>query len=80
MVRLTGHGEPPVPVADPGLFARPVAQAFAQRRKTLRNSLKGMLDDAAIRAACVDPSARPETLALGEFAALAELAGRRRPA
>lgn len=48
-----------------------VKQAFGQRRKTLRNSLSGCLNEAAIAAAGVDPAARPETLALGQWMALA---------
>ena len=52
-------------------FARVVAAAFSQRRKTLRNSLGGLLTQAQITAAGVDPSARPETLPPAQFAALA---------
>jgi 16S rRNA (adenine1518-N6/adenine1519-N6)-dimethyltransferase len=48
-----------------------VAQAFGQRRKTLRNTLKGLLDAEAIEAAGIDPQRRAETLSLQEFAALA---------
>jgi len=48
-----------------------VAAAFSQRRKTLRNSLAGLLDAAQIAAAGVDPGARPETLRPEQFAALA---------
>ncbi|HKJ77527.1 MAG TPA: 16S rRNA (adenine(1518)-N(6)/adenine(1519)-N(6))-dimethyltransferase, partial [Gammaproteobacteria bacterium] len=40
------------------------------RRKTLRNALRGLADDAAFAAADVDPGRRAETLTLGEFAAL----------
>lgn len=63
--------EPPFPIADTAAYARTVAAAFAQRRKTLRNSLSGLLDAAAIAAAGVDPGARPETLSPAQFAALA---------
>jgi 16S rRNA (adenine1518-N6/adenine1519-N6)-dimethyltransferase len=48
-----------------------VAAAFSQRRKTLRNSLRGLLDSHAIEAAGIDPGARPETLPPAAFAALA---------
>ncbi|MEE4377710.1 MAG: 16S rRNA (adenine(1518)-N(6)/adenine(1519)-N(6))-dimethyltransferase, partial [Candidatus Competibacteraceae bacterium] len=41
-----------------------------QRRKTLRNTLRGLLDDEALTTVGVDPVARPETLELAEFAAL----------
>jgi 16S rRNA (adenine1518-N6/adenine1519-N6)-dimethyltransferase len=63
--------EPPFPIADTAAYARTVAAAFAQRRKTLRNSLSGLLDATAIAAAGVDPGARPETLSPAQFAALA---------
>ncbi len=71
MVRLTPHDAPPVAVADPAQFARVVAQAFSQRRKTLRNSIRTLLTDAEITGCGIDPQRRAETLSLGEFAALA---------
>ena len=50
--------------------------AFGQRRKTLRNALSALCDDAAIRAAGIDPSARGETLSVADFIRLANaLAG-----
>ncbi|MEW6646472.1 MAG: 16S rRNA (adenine(1518)-N(6)/adenine(1519)-N(6))-dimethyltransferase RsmA [Pseudomonadota bacterium] len=70
IVRLEPYAEPPVDV-DAGALERLVAQAFSQRRKTLRNTLKGLLDAAAIEAAGIDPQRRAETLSLEEFAALA---------
>ncbi|MDX1605204.1 MAG: 16S rRNA (adenine(1518)-N(6)/adenine(1519)-N(6))-dimethyltransferase RsmA [Candidatus Competibacterales bacterium] len=73
VVRLQPHARPPVALHDPAGFAELVAQAFAQRRKTLRNSLRGYLSAAAIAAAGVDPAARPETLDLAAFAALSNL-------
>jgi 16S rRNA (adenine1518-N6/adenine1519-N6)-dimethyltransferase len=53
-----------------------VRAAFSQRRKTLRNSLAGMTGsvptaEAALRAAAVDPTARPETVDLAGFVAIA---------
>ena len=50
-----------------------VRQAFGQRRKTLRNSLRTLLDEQAIEAAGVDPGTRPERLSLPEFLVLARL-------
>jgi len=75
VVRLTPRAAPAVDVPDLARFERLVARAFSQRRKTLRNSLRGWLDESAIRAAGVDPGARPETLGLESFAALARAAG-----
>ncbi|HEX9803197.1 MAG TPA: 16S rRNA (adenine(1518)-N(6)/adenine(1519)-N(6))-dimethyltransferase RsmA [Gammaproteobacteria bacterium] len=72
IVRLTPYTEKPVTVRDEGCLRRVVAQAFGQRRKTLRNNLKPLLDSAAIEALGIDPGRRPETLSLKEFAALAD--------
>jgi 16S rRNA (adenine1518-N6/adenine1519-N6)-dimethyltransferase len=55
----------------PPAFARTVAAAFSQRRKTLRNALRVLVDVEAIVAAGVDPGARPETLTPAQFAAIA---------
>lgn len=54
-------------------FGRVVAAAFAQRRKTLRNALRSLLDATEIESAGVDPGARPETLSPEAFGALARL-------
>jgi len=48
------------------------ATAFRQRRKTVSNSLKGVVEPAALAAAGVDPSARPETIAPQAWIRLAE--------
>jgi 16S rRNA (adenine1518-N6/adenine1519-N6)-dimethyltransferase len=68
---LHAHPSPPFPIVDQQAYARVVAAAFGQRRKTLRNSLAGLLEPAQIAAAGVDPTARAETLAPSQFAALA---------
>lgn len=41
--------------------------AFANKRKTLRNNLKGHLDDAALESMGIDPQARAETLDIKAF-------------
>jgi len=53
-------------------LAAVVQTAFNQKRKTLRNSLRTLLDEQTIEGAGINPAARPETLALSEFLALAE--------
>jgi 16S rRNA (adenine1518-N6/adenine1519-N6)-dimethyltransferase len=60
----------PVRVANPVLFERVVKHAFAQRRKTLANALKGVVENPAtvLAAAGIDGRRRPETLDLAEFA------------
>ncbi|KZC42499.1 MULTISPECIES: 16S rRNA (adenine(1518)-N(6)/adenine(1519)-N(6))-dimethyltransferase RsmA [Rhodanobacter] len=52
-----------------------VKAAFGQRRKTLANALRQLLDADAIRRAEVDPKARAETLAPADFVRLAKVYG-----
>ncbi len=47
---------------DPRRLASILASAFGQRRKTLRNSLAGVADEAALEAVGIDPAARAETV------------------
>jgi len=58
--------------ADPELLHAVVKAAFGQRRKTLSNALRQLLDAEAIRSADVDPRTRAETLAPGDFVRLAK--------
>ena len=73
IVRLIPHQTPPIQVDDETIFAQLVTQSFSQRRKTLRNTLKGLLSADEISAAGVDPTQRAETLDLTAFAALANM-------
>ena len=76
VVRLTPYEKPKVTVKDIALLNRVVTQAFSQRRKTLRNTLKKLIDTETISGLDIDPSRRPETLSLEEYARLADaLAG-----
>jgi 16S rRNA (adenine1518-N6/adenine1519-N6)-dimethyltransferase len=77
VVRLTRLKAPRAPVVDEERFIRVVKAAFAQRRKTLLNSLKSDRSLAtpeqyakALETAGIDPMRRAETLAPEEFAAL----------
>jgi 16S rRNA (adenine1518-N6/adenine1519-N6)-dimethyltransferase len=71
VARLTPlHAAKPV-IVDEALFARVVAAAFGQRRKTLRNALSTLCGDEALRAACIDPGVRGEALAVADFVRLA---------
>jgi len=69
VARLAVRREPAFEV--PRAFARTVSAAFSQRRKTLRNALRSLMDAETIAAAGIDPGARPETLSPAQFAALA---------
>ena len=70
LARLVPLREAKPPVADEALFARIVAAAFGQRRKTLRNALSGICDASQLRGAGIDPAARGETLAVTDFVRL----------
>lgn len=72
-LRLTPLDPPPFPLQDPGHHQRLVTQAFAQRRKTLRNTLKGMATAEDYATLGIDPSQRAEELAVSTFASLANL-------
>jgi 16S rRNA (adenine1518-N6/adenine1519-N6)-dimethyltransferase len=69
VARLTVRRAPAFEV--PEAFARTVSAAFSQRRKTLRNALRSIVDADAIIAAGIDPGLRPETLTPAEFARIA---------
>ena len=70
-VRLVPYGAPPHPASNEKLFGKVVTAAFSQRRKTLRNTLKGLLDDAGFGALGIDPQLRAENLGVAEFVAIA---------
>lgn len=72
IVRLTPYAELPQPAKDVRALDRVVREAFNQRRKTLRNTLKNILSAEAIEAAGVDGSVRPEQLDLAAFVRLAD--------
>ena len=73
-VRLRPYADPPWRIGDRHLFEHLVALAFNQRRKTLRNALKGMLRPEDFQSAGIDSSARPEQLAPQDFVKLANAA------
>lgn len=82
VVRLTRLKAPRAPVVDGARFIRLVKAAFAQRRKTLFNSLKSDRALAspeqyaeALETAGIDPSRRAETLSAEEFAAIERALG-----
>lgn len=77
IVRMLPRPAAELPDVDPANFARLVAAAFGQRRKTLRNALGALLSADAIAAAGVDPKARAETLGVTQFVALTRAAADR---
>ena len=71
VVRLIPHKTPPVDVVSVATLERVCAQAFNQRRKTIRNSLKESLTEAQISALGISPTVRAEVLSLQDFATIA---------
>ncbi len=74
VVRMAPLGADRPIAKDEALFARIVASAFSQRRKTLRNAVKPLVSEEAFARASIDPSRRGETLSVREFVALADAA------
>lgn len=69
-VRLIPHEKPPFPINDPDLFSKIVTQAFSQRRKILRNTLKGLVSVDTMGHCGINPSTRAEQLSVEDFACL----------
>ena len=74
VVRLLPRPRSERPSIDADRIAQVVRAAFGQRRKTLANALRGLLDADEIAAAGVDPRARAEQLEPAAFVALAAAA------
>jgi 16S rRNA (adenine1518-N6/adenine1519-N6)-dimethyltransferase len=77
VVRLTPLGAGRPAIDDEKLLGRLVATAFSQRRKTLRNALKTMVDEAELRSLGIDPGDRPESIPVSDYVALANYVSRR---
>jgi len=69
VARLRVHPQPPFTVS--AAFPAVVGAAFAHRRKTLRNALRGLATAEQIASCGVDPSTRPETVSPALFNAIA---------
>jgi 16S rRNA (adenine1518-N6/adenine1519-N6)-dimethyltransferase len=61
----------PPPDVDPSLLFPLVRQAFGQRRKMLRKSLRDIVSAEQFERAGISPEARPEELGLDEWCRLA---------
>jgi 16S rRNA (adenine1518-N6/adenine1519-N6)-dimethyltransferase len=70
-VRCVPHSTLPFIAKDTALFAKVVMAAFGQRRKTLRNTLKGLLDDAGFSQLNIDSQLRAENLSVAQFVTIA---------
>lgn len=77
IVRLVPHEKPLVQVDDVKMLTRVVADAFSQRRKTLRNSLGKLLGEDEIKALGIDSTLRAENVSLAEFALVSNAISRK---
>lgn len=66
-LRLTPHSQLPFPAKNIIFFGETVKQAFAQRRKTLKNNLAKLCSADQLRNIGIDPSLRPEQIALADY-------------
>jgi len=73
IVRMAPYSQLPHTAHDFKHFEQLVKSGFAQRRKTLRNNLKGIADDQQLQSLGIDPSIRPERLTVAEFVAISNL-------
>ncbi|MEE2729636.1 MAG: 16S rRNA (adenine(1518)-N(6)/adenine(1519)-N(6))-dimethyltransferase RsmA [Pseudomonadota bacterium] len=73
IVRLVPHTTLPVTTRCTRSLNKIVTAAFNQRRKTVRNALKSVADDALLEAAGISPEVRPEQVSLAQYARLTDL-------
>jgi 16S rRNA (adenine1518-N6/adenine1519-N6)-dimethyltransferase len=71
IVRLTPLPEGSYDVRDAAKLSKLVATAFSQRRKTVRNALRKVADEALLESVGIDPGLRPEAIAIAEYVRLA---------
>ena len=73
VVRLLPYPTLPHPADDEDHLRRLVAQAFTQRRKAIRNSLKSLVSLEQFKAVGIDAGLRPDQLSVADYVALANL-------
>lgn len=73
IVRLVPYDELPIPADDFATLEQVVREAFSMRRKTLRNTLKQLIDAESIETLGIDSGLRPETLSLQHYVQIANL-------
>jgi len=71
VVRMIPYASLPYRAGNEALFADVVMRAFGQRRKTLRNALKELLDAGELEQLGIEPGVRGETLGVPEFVRIA---------
>ncbi|HEX9179036.1 MAG TPA: 16S rRNA (adenine(1518)-N(6)/adenine(1519)-N(6))-dimethyltransferase RsmA [Burkholderiales bacterium] len=74
VVRMVPLARPEPAALDEKLLAAAVTRAFTRRRKTLRNALDGVVNEAELLSLGIDPGLRPENLTVADYVAIANLA------
>jgi len=69
--RLIPRQAPLLKAENETLLSRIVSISFGQRRKTIRNNLKGTIDETTLRELNIEPGLRPERLEIEQFVQLA---------
>ncbi|MCW5605896.1 MAG: 16S rRNA (adenine(1518)-N(6)/adenine(1519)-N(6))-dimethyltransferase, partial [Burkholderiales bacterium] len=72
VVRLMPFAVLPHPARDEAMLGEVVARAFGQRRKTLRNTLKGMVTAEQFAQLGIDAGARAQALSVADFVRIAD--------
>lgn len=72
VVRLVPFDRPAHDVGDHDVFSRIVRDAFGQRRKTISNSLKQLVEREVFEQCNIDPGLRAENLGIADFARLSK--------
>ncbi len=73
VLRLTPRPEMQIRPQELDGFSALVKQAFSQRRKTLRNTLRGLREPDQMMAAGIDPGMRAQELSVDDYVRLYRL-------
>ncbi|WP_371376243.1 16S rRNA (adenine(1518)-N(6)/adenine(1519)-N(6))-dimethyltransferase RsmA [Thalassotalea aquiviva] len=80
IVRLIPHKEIANPAKDVSWLERVTREAFNQRRKTIRNSFKKLINVEDLEALGINPSHRPENLSMDDYIKVANFLADNPPA
>lgn len=67
IVKLTPHKHMPNALVSPEQLTNLLRQAFAQRRKTIRNNLSSLISAEDLKSIDINPGLRPENLSLDDY-------------
>ncbi len=71
VIRLTPHTENPFGDTDLSILQQVLLSAFGQRRKTLGNSLRKLIDKTTLLSLGLNPKLRAENLSVADFVSIA---------